>query len=72
MRYLVVIPPDRDSADASFHDFEAHQHVAVDDQLIVDDLRLRVRSLVDVPADDGYDATLICTTCEYDEPRSTR
>jgi hypothetical protein len=62
-RYLVVIPPDRPGDEARFHDVEAHG-LAVGDELLVDDLHLRVRAAVDVPADEGYDATLVCTPDE--------
>lgn len=63
MRYLVVLPPDRASAAARFHDLECDE-VTIGDDVLVDELLVRVQSVVDVPADDGYDATLVCT-----EPR---
>lgn len=64
-RYLVVIPPDRAGDEAQFHDVEAHV-LEVGDELLVDDLHVRVRAAVDIPPDDGYDATLVCTPDEPD------
>lgn len=63
MRYLVVLPPNGVSDSARFHDLEA-DGLAVGDELLVDALAVRVQSVVEVPAEDGYDATLICTACE--------
>jgi len=63
MRYLVVLPPSRLSDSARFHDLEA-ENLAVGDELLVDALAVRVQSVVDVPVQDGYDATLICTACD--------
>ena len=60
MRYLVVLPPDRASKAARFHDLEADR-VTVGDELLVDELVVRVQSVVHVPPDDGHDATLVCT-----------
>jgi hypothetical protein len=59
VRYLIVLPPDRLSVDPRFHDVECGE-VAVGDELLVDELLVRVHSVVDVPADDGYDGTLVC------------
>lgn len=63
MRYLVVLPPTGASDSARFHDLESGE-LSVGDELLIDALALRVHSVVDVPADDGYDATLICTACD--------
>jgi len=62
MRYLVVLPPTGAADSARFHDLEGE--FSVGDELLIDALAVRVHSVVDVPADDGYDATLICTACE--------
>jgi hypothetical protein len=63
MRYLVVLPPTGPSDSARFHDLESGE-LAVGDQLLIDALQVRVRNVVHVPAQDGYDATLICTACD--------
>ena len=63
MRYLVVLPPDRASEAARFHDLEADE-LAVGDELLVEALVVRVQTVVDVPVDNAYDATLICTACD--------
>ena len=60
MRYLVVVPPGRARAQASFHEIDSERELAVGDELLVDELMLRIRAAIDVPADDGYDATLVC------------
>lgn len=60
MRYLIVVPPIRAGDDAQFHDVEAHM-LSVGDELVVDDVHVRVRAAVELPADQGYDATLVCT-----------
>jgi hypothetical protein len=61
VRYLVVIPFLNDSGEAAFHDLEADQ-VAIGDQLLVNELTLRVQDVVHIPAENGYDGTLVCTT----------
>ena len=63
-RYLIVVPPERAGEDAQFHDVEAHM-LTVGDELTVDDQQVRVRAAVELPPDEGYDATLVCTP---DEP----
>ena len=60
MRYLVVLPPGREADAARFHELE-RDHVAIGDDIFVDDLLVRVHNVVAAPADDHYDATLICT-----------
>ena len=61
MRYLVVIPFLNGSGEAAFHGVEADQ-VAIGDQLLVDEMTLRVQDVVHIPAENGYDGTLVCTT----------
>jgi len=63
VRYLVVLPPTGASDSARFHDLESGE-LAVGDELLIDALHVRVRNVVDVPTDDAYDATLICTACD--------
>jgi hypothetical protein len=66
VRFLVVLPPDRASNTARFHDLE-RDDVAIGEELLIDDLLVRVQNVVDVAAGEGYDATLICTV-ETGEP----
>jgi hypothetical protein len=60
MRYLVVVPPGRSQQEASFHEIDSERELVVGDELLVDELMLRIQAAIDVPADDGYDATLVC------------
>ena len=62
MRYLVVIPGNRTTDEAAFHDVDSEFALEAGDELVVSDLLVRVRTAIDVPADDGYDGTLVCTT----------
>ena len=61
MRYLVVIPGTRTTDGAAFHDLDSEVALEAGDELVVSDLLVRVRAAIDVPADDGYDGTLVCT-----------
>jgi hypothetical protein len=60
VRYLVVIPPERSSDEATFCEVERDE-VEPGDTLVVDDFVLHVHSIVDVPAEGDFDATLVCT-----------
>ena len=62
VRYLVVIPGSRTSDEAAFHDLDSEFALEAGDELVVSDLLVRVRAAIDVPAADGYDGTLVCTT----------
>jgi hypothetical protein len=61
VRYLVVIPFLNGSGEAAFHDVEADQ-VAIGDQLLLDELAVRVQDVVHIPAEEGYVGTVVCTT----------
>jgi hypothetical protein len=64
MRYLVVVPPNRLFDDARFHDVDA-EAITIGDELLLDEaLLVRVQSVVDIPSEDGYDATLVCFACD--------
>lgn len=56
-----MIPPADGHSEALFRDVESSRELTTGDTLIVDELLVRVRLAVAVPADDGYDATLVCT-----------
>ncbi len=60
MRYLVVVPPGRAQEKASFHEIDSERALAVGDALLENELMLRIQAAIDVPADDGFDATLVC------------
>jgi hypothetical protein len=62
VRYLVVIPGNRNTGEAAFHDLDSEFVLEAGDELVVSDLLVRVRAAIDVPADDGYDGTLVCTS----------
>ena len=64
MRYLVVIPPERASDEASIHDLESEGQLEPGDQVVVAHMHFVVQEAVDVPGDEGYDGTLICTPDE--------
>lgn len=69
-RYLVVVPPERSDDETQFADVEAHA-LAVGDRVVVGGEQLRVRVAVELPAEEEYDATLVCTPEEPEERASS-
>jgi uncharacterized Zn finger protein len=60
LHYLVVIPPHRHS-EARFVELDSAAELAVGDDLLVEELLLRVQSIVDTRSDDGYEATIVAS-----------
>jgi hypothetical protein len=71
VRYLVVIPGIRQRDEARFRNLDTDDELTIGDELIVDDMLVRVRAAVDVPADDSHDATLVCTPDYNAQPYPT-
>ena len=60
MRYLVIIPPHQASQQATHRQLETGRKLEEGDQVVLDEVFLRVDTIIDGPRERGLDATLIC------------
>ena len=63
-KYLVVVPPARAADATRFHELDTDEELAAGDEVVVAHMHFVVQAAVDVPADDEYDATLLCAPRE--------
>jgi len=59
VEYLVLIPSDGQPLEIRYRELTSPRELRDGDQVILDDLRLRVRAVLD-PSDADHDGTLVC------------
>jgi hypothetical protein len=64
MRYLVVIPPHRVAKRPHHRQLESERRLAEGDEIVLDELVMRVASVIEGRTPDGHDATVICAPAQ--------